>query len=94
MPGADIGGDHDLVLTTIKLKLKNKSFTKSPRILFDLQKLKDPKIADFFQAKVGGQFAALCVLYSDVDTLANSLKEVLLSAAEEVLERQRKKSQF
>ena len=46
-----------------------------------------------FQAKVGEKFAALCVLDSDVETLANSLKEVLLSAAEEVLWRQRKKSQ-
>ena len=31
-PGADIGSDHDLALTTIKLKLKTKRFMKSPRI--------------------------------------------------------------
>ena len=43
-----------------------------------------------FKAKVGGKFAALCVLDSDVDILENSLKEVLLSTAEEVLGRQRK----
>ena len=35
-------------------------------------------------------FAALCVLDSDGDNLANSLKEGLLSTAEEVLARQRK----
>ena len=52
-PGADIGSDHDLVPTTIKLKLKTKRFTKSPRIRFDLKKLKDPKVAEMFQAKVG-----------------------------------------
>ena len=75
-------------LTTIKLKLKTKRFTKSSRIRSDLEKLKDPKIAEMFQAKVGGQFLALCVLDSDVDTPANSLKETLLSAAEEVLSRQ------
>ena len=40
-PGADIGSDHDLVLTTIKLKPKTKRFTKSPRKRFE--KLKDPK---------------------------------------------------
>ena len=45
------------------------------------------------QAKVGGKLAALCVLDNDVDTLANSLKEELLSTAEEVLGRQRKKIQ-
>ena len=73
-PGADIGSDHDLVPTTIKLKLKTKRFTKSSRIRFNLEKLKDPKIAEVFQAKVGGMFAAPCVLDSDVDTLGNSLK--------------------
>ena len=73
-PVADIESDHDLELTTIKLKLKTKCFTKSPRIRFDLEKLKDPKIAEVFQAKVGGKFAAR----------ANSLKERLLSTAKAV----------
>ena len=80
-PGTDIGSDHDLVFTTIKLKLKTKCFTQSPRIRFDLEKLKDPKTAEVFQANVGGKFAALRVLDSDVDTLANSIKEGLLSTA-------------
>ena len=72
-PGANNGSDHDLVLTTIKLKLKTKRFMKSPGIRFDLEKLKDPKIAEALQAKVGGKFAALCVLDSTVDTIENSL---------------------
>ena len=42
---------------------------------------------------VGRKFSALCVLDSDVDTFANSLKEGLLSTAGEVLRRQRKKIQ-
>ena len=45
---------------------------------------KYPKIAEMFQAKVGGKLAALCVRESDVDTLGNSLKDVLLSPVEEV----------
>ena len=48
-PGADIGSNHDLVpRTTIKLKLKNKQFTKSRRIRFDLEKLKDTQVAEMF----------------------------------------------
>ena len=39
------------------------------------------------------KFAALCVLDSNTNTLANSLKEVLFSTAKEVLGRQRKKIQ-
>ena len=49
-PGADIGSDLDLVLSIIKLKLKTKRSTKNPRIRFDLEKLKDPKIAEVFHA--------------------------------------------
>ena len=81
------------MLTTIKLKPKTKHFTTSPHIQFDLEKLEDPKIAEVFQAEVGGKFAALCVLDSNVDPLAKSLKERLLSTSEEVPGRQRKKIQ-
>ena len=77
-PGTDIGSDHDLLLTTIKLKLKTKLFTKSPRVRLDLEKIKDPKIAEMFQDKVGGKCAALCAFDNTVDNLANDLKEVLL----------------
>ena len=45
------------------------------------------------QAEVGGMFAALCILDSDTDTLANSLKEVLVATAEGVLGRQKTKIQ-
>ena len=48
---------------------------------------------EVFQENAGGEFAALCALDGDVDTLANSLKEGPLSTAEEVLGRQRKKIQ-
>ena len=90
-PGANIGSNHDLMLTTIKLKRKTKCFMKSPRIWFDLEKPKDLKIAEVLQTKVGGKFAALCILDNDVETLTNSLKEVLLSTADKVLGRQRKR---
>ena len=82
------------MLTNIKLKLKPKRFMKSPRIQIDLEKVKDPKIAEVVLAEAGRKFAVLCILDSHVDTLANSLKEVLLSTAEEVLGRQRKKIQL
>ena len=90
-PGVDIGSDHDFVLTIIKCK--SQRFKKSFRIRVDLENLKDPNMSEVFQAKVGRKFLALCVLGSDVDTLANSLKEVLLSTDEEVMGRQRKKIQ-
>ena len=56
-----------------------------------MEKLKEPKIAEVFQVKIGGKFAGLCILDSYIDTLVNSLKGRLLSTTEEVLGRQRKK---
>ena len=50
-----------------------------------MEKLKDPKTAEVFNAKVGGKFSALCILDSDTDTLVNSLKEGLLATADRVL---------
>ena len=92
-PLADIGSNHDLVLTTTELKLKTRCFTKSPHIQVDLEKLKGLKTAGVFLVKIGGKFTALCILKSNVDTLADSLKEELpsVSTAEVVRGRQKKK---
>ena len=57
-PGADIGSDHDVVLTSVRLKLKKMWKRKSLRIKFDLEKLRDPDIAAEFQATIG-KFAPL-----------------------------------
>ena len=75
-PGVDTDNDYDLLLTTIKFKLKTKPFMKSLSVRFDMEKVKDPKTAEVFQAKVGGKFAALYILDSNVDTITNSLKAV------------------
>ena len=87
------GSNHDLVLTTIKLKLKMKCFTKSPCIQFNLVELKELKIVETFQTKIGGQISALCILDSDADTLVNSIKDLLFSIAEKVLGKQRRSIQ-
>ena len=92
-PGADIGSDHDLVLMTMKVKLKKKQTAANPRIKFDLEKLKDPQINEIFQAQLGGRFAALNLLNSDINDLTTSFTEIVQETAEEVLGRQRKKHQ-
>ena len=55
--------------------------------------MKDPKLAEVFQAKVIGKFAALGIFDSDIDTLVHSLKDEQLATAEGVLGRQRTKIQ-
>ena len=91
-PGADVGSDHDLVLTTLRLKLKSKKKEKSPRIKFDLEKLKDPEIMEVFQAKIGGRFAALNFIHEDIDSITESFNAAVEETATEVLGKLRKKN--
>jgi len=58
-PEADIGSDHELVIMTVKIKLKKLSQSKNPRVKYNLNKLKDRSILEIFQANVGGRFGPL-----------------------------------
>ena len=73
-PGANISSNHDLMMTTFKLKLKAKHCPKTSCIHFDMEKLKDPEVAKVFQDQVGGKFAALNLIDSDVEMLTGDIK--------------------
>ena len=88
-----MGSDHDLVLMPLKLKLQTKRKPQSTRIRFDLEKLQDPLIAEEFQAQIGGKFAALNIIDSDTNTIANEFSKIMTTTAEEVLGKHRKKKQ-
>ena len=49
-PGADVGSDHDMVMTTFQTRLKNSRKSTQPRIGFDLEKLNNPTVMSAFQA--------------------------------------------
>ena len=49
-PGADVGSDHDLVMMNFKVRLKRVKKPKNSRVKFDLDRLKDPTIAESFKA--------------------------------------------
>ncbi|KAL8601188.1 hypothetical protein ACOMHN_002995 [Nucella lapillus] len=89
-PRADIGSDHDMVLMTLRLKLKNHK-PNIPRLRFDIEKLKDPDIAAAFKAKIEGGFTALNLLQDDINSLTDNIREVLNEIATEVLRKQTKK---
>ena len=55
--GANTGSDHNLRMTTFHRRLKRISEPKLTRLKFDLEKPKDPKVVETFQAMVGGKFA-------------------------------------
>ena len=92
-PGADIGSDHDLVMTTLRLKLKANKKNKSPRIRFNLDKLKDPTVAEAFQATLGGKFAALDFVHDDIQNVQENFNAAIIETSEEILGRERVKKQ-
>ena len=92
-PGADIGSDHDLVMMNFQLHLKNIAKPKHTRLKFDLNKLKDPQIADDFKARIGGKFAALAVIdtedQSNINSIVENFNTVINEAAKETLGKHR-----
>ena len=62
------------------------------RIKFDLEKLKDPEVAEAFHAKIGGKFAALTILETDgtdMDTLINTFNTAVTNTASGILGKHR-----
>ena len=95
-PGADLGGDHDLVMMTFRVRLKKARKPNQPRLRFDLEKLRDPDVACTFQATIGGKFAPLIGLRDedvDIDTMVTIYNTAVTDEASEILgkERRRKK---
>ena len=86
-PGADIGSDIELVMMTFKLHLKGAKKQCDTRIRFDLEKLKDPEVAEIFQTKIGGKFAALSILDSGMvmDMLTDTFNTAVTDTANEIL---------
>ena len=91
-PGADIGSDHELVMMTFKLRLQLVKNQGSIMIRFNLEKLKDPNIAEVFQATIGGKFAPLLALENqdtDIDALINSFNTAVTETATNILGKDR-----
>ena len=92
-PKADIGSPHDLVMMSFKLKLKKMPKPAYSRLKFDLDKLKDPNIAEQFRAAIGGKFAPL-LLYSEDNDIQEDIalfESTVTNAATETLGKKRSK---
>ncbi|XP_068250954.1 uncharacterized protein [Palaemon carinicauda] len=87
-PGADVGSDHDLVFVNFKLRLKTIKKPKNTRMKFNLDRLRDPNIAESFKATVVGKFAPLLTLEEDHSSI-----KVMIESANETLGNVRRKTQ-
>ena len=92
-PGADIGSDHDLLMITFHIRLKRINKPKPTRITFDIEKLKDPDVAEAFKAMIGGKFAPLIILDDkdiDVNLLTNTFNKIVTDTGSEILGKHRR----
>ena len=76
---------------TMKPKLKKILRNHGPRFKFNLDRLKDPKVSDLFEATIGGIFAALNLLEENIDNLPEYVHGALVDTASEVLGKARRK---
>ena len=54
-----------MLMMTFHLRLKRIGKPKETRLKFDLEKLKDSNVLETFQAKIGGKFAPLTIMYNE-----------------------------
>ena len=97
--GADVGTAHDLVMMIFRVRQKKARKPNQPRLMFDLEKLRDPDVACIFQATIGEKFAPLIGLSDedmDIDTMITIYNTAVTDAASEILgkERRRKKKSW
>ena len=85
--GADMGSDHYLMETRLKLKLKRSPREKEGRTRFDTQKLADEEILTKYNIEVGSRFQVLENLKEDenADQTNNSMENIYVATAKEVL---------
>ena len=80
-------------MMTFRLHLKTlKKKQGHTRIKFDQEKLKDPGVAQVFEARIGGIFAPLMLLDTDntgTDTLIDTFNTAVIETASEVLGKKR-----
>ena len=92
-PGADVGSDHELLMMTFRLRLKRIIKPTNTRIKYDLEKPKDPTVANAFQAKICGKFTPLILLENennDIDTMITAMNIAVTVTANEILGKHRR----
>ena len=85
--GADVGSDHYLVETKLKLKLKRSPREKEGRTRFDMQKLADEEIRNKYNIEVRNRFQVLEGLEEEENAYQtnNRMENIYVAAAKEVL---------
>lgn len=89
---ADIGSDHSLLMAKISLVAKIRKINRRPLKRFNVDKLLDRELSDYFEQKIGGRFEPLIDLDEDIDTLYNNFKDITNELTREVVGLRRRKA--
>eukprot|EP00794_Sanderia_malayensis_P008574 gene8574-biopygen6861 len=87
-PGTDIGSDHNLVMMTVRLKLKLAKNQKSNRIKYNLELLKNEEKRTEYSVEIRNKFAPLLEL-ENVQELTDMFTGITNATAMEVLGKRR-----
>uniref|UniRef100_H3A4I6 Reverse transcriptase domain-containing protein n=1 Tax=Latimeria chalumnae TaxID=7897 RepID=H3A4I6_LATCH len=90
-PGADNGSDHDLLLMTMKLKLKRVQKSKKQLIKYDVEKLEDLAVESAFKVRIGERFTPLLLLDNNAQDMVQNFTTIINNIAEEILGKKRTK---
>ncbi|XP_063610216.1 craniofacial development protein 2-like [Penaeus indicus] len=93
--GADTGSDHNLLMMTMKLKLRKVRRQPNCRLKYNLERLRDADCQEKFEIKIGCRFGALLELEEndDVQHLTSEFSKIMNETAMEVLGKARTKKQ-
>ena len=75
-------------MMTFRLCLKKTSKPKHTRLIFYLEKLKDPNVLETFKAMIGGRFAPLTIMSNkdtDIDSMTTTFNTTVTETAREIL---------
>lgn len=84
-PSADVGSDHQLVISNIRLKFKAHKKKQYPK-QYDIFRLKSPDIKQTYEIEIGGRFAPLLEEKdTDADTMWKNIKGAFNDTSKKVL---------
>ena len=91
-PGANIGSDHDMLMMTFSLHLKNPKKNKCTRYKFDLEKLKIPETKKLFEIKINEKLTEQKLTeIENIEEMLQKLNITMTETATEILGKHREK---
>ena len=91
-PVIDIGSDHDMLMMTFSLHLKNPKKNKFTRNKFDLEKLKNPETKKLFEKKINEKLTEQKLTeIENTEEMLQKLNRTMTETATEILGKHREK---